>query len=301
MRPTDENQSTSMRPNLISPRRASTSGEDSILAMLERKPARKRGGGVTGARLAWYGAGAAVAMVLTGSLVWLAANNDGMGRDLPDTVLADAGKALRPVSAGDAASPAAPGGAAAVSDTAGTAAALHQVALATPTPETGQARAAVIVDQPPPADAPPPLRLLKPAPAQSAATPAPAAAPAPAARPGREALRTAKPPARATVAAVPPPRAAAAAPSETKAPARPAATATRPRPVLVVKNAPKPAGQPKAQRSAVPPKAGEAGVDADVALISAVIVHANGHAPEGSQMTELLCPNDSCQPRPSRQ
>ena len=49
MRPPDENQSPSMRPNLMSPRRLSTSGEDSILAMLEREPARKRGKGASGA------------------------------------------------------------------------------------------------------------------------------------------------------------------------------------------------------------------------------------------------------------
>ncbi|MEW6761964.1 MAG: hypothetical protein AB1437_14180, partial [Pseudomonadota bacterium] len=72
------------------------------------------------------------------------------------------------------------------------------------------------------------------------------------------------------------------------------------RPATVARNAVRPA-QAKAQRVAAPARAAEAPVDPDVALISAVIVHANGHAPEGSQMTELLCPNDSCQARPNRQ
>ena len=60
------------------------------------------------------------------------------------------------------------------------------------------------------------------------------------------------------------------------------------------------AAPPKAQRPATAARA-DAPVDPDVALISAVIVHANGHAPEGSPMTELLCPNDACQARPNRQ
>lgn len=237
MRPTDENQSTSMRPNLMSPRRFATSGEDSILALLEREPARKRGSKASGVRLAWYGTGASLAVALTGALVWLAANNEGPRLEAQDTVLAEARQA-----------PQQP-----------TAALLRQVAMAP------AAEAAVIVDQvdlPAPGDAVPPLRLLKPAPA----------------------------------AAAPAPRVARAA-----APPRPAVvTPARPKPVMVAKGVVRPVA-PKAQRGATTGKATEGPVDADVALISAVIVHANGHAPEGSQMTELLCPNDACQARPARQ
>lgn len=273
MRPTDENQPTSMRPNLMSPRRASTSGEDSILAMLEREPARRRGGGTSNLRLACYGAGAAMAMALTGALVWLAANNDGVQRELPEAVLADAGQASAATT--PAASPA---------DVPGGGAALRQVAMAPPVPEARPASAAVIVDQAPPADAMPPLRLLKPAPAGASAPPV------------RVPASAAKPPARPAVASAP--RPAPAAPPAPKAPARPAA-AVKPKPVLAAKNAARPSPL-KAQRTG-PAKAADAPVDADVALISAVIVHANGHAPEGSQMTELLCANDSCQAKPSRQ
>jgi hypothetical protein len=140
--------------------------------------------------------------------------------------------------------------------------------MAPPTPAP-----AVIVDQRPTPEGVPPLRLLKPPPA-------------------------AKPPAKAVVTAAPPAR---PAPVEAKAPARPAPAlaAAKPKPVLAAKNAARPV-QPKAQRGAAPAKP-DAPVDADVALISAVIVHANGHAPEGSQMTELLCPNGSCQARPASQ
>ncbi|MCC2972455.1 hypothetical protein [Massilia sp. IC2-476] len=247
-----------MRPNLMSPRR-STSGEDSILAMLEREPARKRGARTSsGPRLVWYGASALLALSLTGALVWLAANNDGRRPDVQDAVLAEA------VKSSDLPAPNAP--------------ALLQVAMAPP--EVRPPQAAVIVDQAPASDAVPPLRLLKPAQDKTA----PVRVPVPAATSPQGAARSA-----------PAPRPAVVAPVEAKA-----APAPRPKPVLAAKSAPKPAA-PKAPRSAPPAKPGEPAVDADVALISAVIVHANGHAPQNSQMTELLCPNDNCQARPPRQ
>ncbi len=275
MRPTDENQSMSMRPNLMSPRRAATSGEDSILAMLEREPARKRGKPASGARLAWYGAGASLAVALTGALVWLAANNDGPRLEAPETVLLEARHTQ--------------GGPAAPADTPALPAAgavLRQVAMApvpdTPTPRPAQS--AVIVDQAS-SEAPPPLRLLRPA-AEAAPVrvPVPAAA-APAPRPARS---------------VAPPRPFATAPAEAEALVRPAPLPAKPKPVMVAKGAVRPAS-PRAQRGATPARAADGPVDADVALISAVIVHANGHAPKDSQMTELLCPNDNCQARPPRQ
>lgn len=247
MRPTDENQAESMRPNLMSPKRARTSGEDSILAMLERDPTRKRGtgAGASPTRLAWYCASAAVAIALTGTLVWLAAGNDGLRPDVERSMMA---AAPPPAPAAERPAPA-----------------LVQVALAEGPSAARSGSAAVIVDQKPQDDVPP-LRLLKPAPGTAAKAPAPPAA----------------------IPAKPAPKAVAAA------------AAPRTRPVTVARNAARPA-QTKAQRPAPPARAAEAPVDPDVALISAVIVHANGHAPEGSQMTELLCPNDSCQARPNRQ
>lgn len=72
MRPTDENQAASTRPNLMSP--SHRGGEDSILAKLERDPARRHGKPARG-RLAWYGGGLLVAAGLTATLAWLAADN----------------------------------------------------------------------------------------------------------------------------------------------------------------------------------------------------------------------------------
>ena len=211
MRPSDENQDNRMhahmRPNLMSSARRG-GREDSILAKLEREPARRAGAG-HGARLAWYGAAVAVAVGLTATLAWLAAG---------------AGPAPMEVARPDAA----------------------------PAPMTSMApvpvETALIVDtapQPVPdpvlaaAPAPvPPLRLLEPA----AAPAAPAkAAPAP--------VKTAQ-------ARRPEARAAAPARSRVQSPRQAARQA----------------------RTVNPARAGEAQDDSDVALISAVIYHANGHA-----------------------
>jgi len=193
-----------MRPNLMSSSRRG-GREDSILAKLEREPARRAGAG-NGTRLAWYGAAVAVAVGLTATLAWLAAG---------------AGPAPLEVARPEAAP-----------------APMEEIA---PAP----VETALIVDtEPEPvlAAAPPPippLRLLEPA----AAPPAPAkAAPAP--------VKAAPPPRR--------PEARAAAPT------RPRAQASRP--------ATRPA------RTVNPARAGESQDDSDVALISAVIYHANGHA-----------------------
>lgn len=250
MRPPDEYQSTSMRPNLISPRRSAAGAEDSILAMLEREPARRRGQPSPSTRLAWYGASAALALALTGALVWIAANNDGRRPGAPEKMLAEAVDTP-------------PRGTETANDSLTEAATVLRVALA-PAPEAQPARVARIVEQPSPAAAAPPLRLLEPAPRKTAAQ-----KPRPAAMTG--------------------------------APPRPAAAQARPRADLTARGVPRPA-QPRARRGPQPVAAAApaAPVDADVALISAVIVHANGHAPEGSQMTELLCPNDSCKTPPPR-
>ena len=282
MRPTDENQSPSLRPNLMSPRRSS--GEDSILAMLERDPARKRGKGA-GGRLAWYGASAAMAVVLTGTLVWLAAANDGRQVDgsaltLDHAILASPGSSpVAPSRGAPVSTPAVP------SDPPS---AVRQVAMATTMatapPAARPTSAAVIVDQDP-GDKVPPLRLLKPAPARQAAPPA---------------VRVPAPRATATAPARTAPRNAAAAARAAPQHAGEARQAARPRVLAAARNNARP-GQGKAQRNPAPGKGAETQVDADVALISAVIVHANGHAPTGSQMTELLCPNDNCKEKPARE
>ncbi|QNA99652.1 hypothetical protein [Massilia sp. Se16.2.3] len=80
MRPTDENQAASTRPNLMSSRRSA--GEDNILAMLERDSARRNGTRVSSARLAWYGAAAALTGILAGGVAWLAYDNHQTVREL---------------------------------------------------------------------------------------------------------------------------------------------------------------------------------------------------------------------------
>jgi hypothetical protein len=73
VRPTDENQAGSTRPNLMSSRRGA--GEENILAMLERDSARRTGPRMSGVRLASYGAAAALAGILVGGVAWLAWDN----------------------------------------------------------------------------------------------------------------------------------------------------------------------------------------------------------------------------------
>jgi hypothetical protein len=109
VRPTDENQAASTRPNLMSSRRGA--GEDNILAMLERDSARRPGARMSGVRLASYGAAAALAGILAGGVAWLAYDNHKTAQDLharhdaatgaAPTVLADASlPPLKPPSPG---------------------------------------------------------------------------------------------------------------------------------------------------------------------------------------------------------
>lgn len=212
MRPSDENQDNRMhahmRPNLMSSSRRG-GREDSILAKLEREPARRAGTG-QGARLAWYGAAVAVAVGLTATLAWLAAG---------------AGPAPLEVARSEAAS-------APMADIAAAPVETAVIVDAAPAPEP------VLAAAPPSL---PPLRLLEPA----AVPPAPAkAAPAPVKEP---------PPRRAEA------RAAAV---------RPRTQASRPATRQATRQA----------RTVNPARAGESQDDSDVALISAVIYHANGHA-----------------------
>ena len=216
MRPSDENQDNRLhahpRPNLMSSARRG-GHEDSILAKLEREPARRAGSSAGhGARLAWYGAAVMLALGLTGTLAWLAAGT---------------GPAPLEMASPDAA-PAA---------TASVAPPPVETALivdAAPEPTAAVAQ--------PPAPVPP-LRLLKPA-----VTPP-------------EPVKIAPTLANAAPARRPEPR--------TAAPARPRAQAAR--------TTPRQAARPA--RTVNPARAGDTQDDSDVALISAVIYHANGHAP----------------------
>lgn len=277
MRPSDENQASShphLRPNLMSSSRRG-GHDDSILAKLEREPAR-RAGGRTGRRLAWYGASALVAVALTATLAWLAAGSG-------DQVL-EVAQATE-------------------SNTSGAAGTVTQpLQEAQPTteevlglPPEQEAKSALIVDSAP--DAAPPLRMLdapaaRPTPAPAppvAAPPAPvrvAAAPVPAKRP--EPRPEPRPERRAEPRAEP--RAAA------RLEARP--SAARPRSASA-----RPPARPSSRsaRTINPARTGEHD-DSDVALISAVIYHANGHASaDGNDENTSNCGDEPCRARPARQ
>lgn len=73
MRPTDENQYGSTRPNLMSSNRRG--GEESILSMLERDSGRSRRH--SAGRLTLYGAAGLVLLALVGTIAWLAREQAG--------------------------------------------------------------------------------------------------------------------------------------------------------------------------------------------------------------------------------
>ena len=77
MRPTDENQTGSRRPNLMSSSRR-TGGEINILAMLDGQ-ARKPGPLARLPRAAWYGSGGVLACALVGAVAWLVHDQAGSG------------------------------------------------------------------------------------------------------------------------------------------------------------------------------------------------------------------------------
>lgn len=75
MRPTDENQHGSTRPNLMSASRSGGS-EDNILAMLERDAGRGRASQFSShPRTAWYAGAGALVVAMVGALGWLAWEN----------------------------------------------------------------------------------------------------------------------------------------------------------------------------------------------------------------------------------
>lgn len=280
MRPSDENQAASShphhRPNLMSSSRRS-GHEDSILAKLEREPAR-RAGGRTGVRLVWYGTAALAAVGLTAILALLAADSGTQTVEVAQ--VSESG----PVRIGGTVSQplqeAQPG--------------TEQV----PAPVQEPTSALIVDAAPEPA---PPLRMLdgpdaKPTPVKVAPVIVP---PAPvrvaAAAPVRETRPEPRPEPRREVR------------SEARQEPRPeprtvARTEARPPPsrVRTVSGRP-PARQSARTRTINPARSGEHD-DSDVALISAVIYHANGHAAgDGIDENALSCADDACRPRPIRQ
>ncbi|GAA0433603.1 hypothetical protein ACFOY5_10500 [Massilia aurea] len=247
MRSSDEHQANPtqphLRPDLMSSARHG-GNEDSILARLEREPARRTAPGGTGVRVAWYGGAVLVALGLTGALAWLAAGQDSPHRVEP----AHAAMAARAIVADE---PAAPLAAAVIVDAAP---ALAPVAAPVTTPAPAVSTAHVL--QPPV----PPLRLLRPA----------------------DGVRV---PVKPTRTAAAPERSAAKS------------VVPVPAPLQARANVPRQAARPT--KHAGPARVTET-PDSDVALISAVIYHANGHALPDPEMNPDRCAGDACRPRPTR-
>jgi len=284
VRPTDENQAASTRPNLMSSRRGA--GEDNILAMLERDSARRPGGRMSGVRLASYGAAAALAGILAGGVAWLAYDNHKAAQDLQarhdattsaaPTVLADA--SLPPLP------PPSPG----------------------PSPIVEAPRSAVIVDEsarrpdapaapatPAASDGVPPLVMLPPAEAagakptlppprlvQEVAPPAAAKSAPPPVAPRIAAEKKAEPAAPRVASAK---KAEKAAEKKTdKAPklASRTAKAAPARAGVPAKGRIEPAVRTRQVNAKSSVKAADAALDTDVALISAIISHDERHRGE---------------------
>lgn len=155
MRPPDENQPGSTRPNFTSSARRSASGDDNILARLERDARRGRVAkqGWKHARLAWCLLASVAVIGLVGALASLTRENLSASRT---PVLIEA-RSTPPDISGPSAAALVKGGFA-------------------PLPAPDIKLAAAVADLPPDPVKPPPMVMLKPAPAapaKSAAAPAP--------------------------------------------------------------------------------------------------------------------------------
>lgn len=92
MRPSDENQHGSTRPNLLSGARRHVGGDDNILQRLERDSARHASGNRS--RATWYAAAASLVLLMIIVLAWTAYDNASTVRVIPMTrVPADNGGA----------------------------------------------------------------------------------------------------------------------------------------------------------------------------------------------------------------
>lgn len=228
MRPTDENQHGSTRPNLVSGSRRPAGGEDNILAKLDRDGTRGSAGGtIAGGRRALYALGGMLILGLMATLAWLAHENAIAKRTLP--------------------------GAASFTETE-----VVPVAAPTPSPAFPQPMAAAKASAPPASRAAldPAEKVVESAP-KEIATRAEATMAPPFVPPLSSREETSKPPAQST--------------------SRPVT-----RPVIAAARKPPPALAPVAQAEPQP-------VDSDVALLSAIIMHASGHVGERAQLESQRC------------
>ena len=299
MRPTDENQAGSTRPNLMSSRRGA--GEENILAMLERDSARRTGPRMSGVRMASYGAAAALAGILVGGVAWLAWDNHQGVQELQaqHEAVNEANATLPPPMPDAVLPPQAP----------------PAVAASNPVdvPRTGvivdeSARKRDTVVASAPASTVPPLVMLPPH-ELNGTKPAPTAAHA--AQDAPPAIAAKSEPAH--VPAVVPKQLPAQAAAQKQAPvqsrsspekkldkaqkpaSRPAKPAAAPaRSKTATRLAAK--GKPEVQRTRKAAPNAEPAVDSDVALISAIIQHAERHRGERAVAT----PPAAAPAKPSR-
>ena len=269
MRPPDENQHGSTRPNLFSGARRRFSEDDNLLARLERDSARQASGNRS--RAAWYVAAAALVLLLLVVVAYTAYENAGIVRLLPVAQPVGPDAAVVPVHPGDnAAIPDPPSNlpvqrntpwhAAAPTFARDDAGSLPPLVLL----HTHDAESVKPVRPEQLANAPKPVMQLTipaPAPVQKIVKPALAAL-----------IPAAPPPAPSRVASYTAPQAAVAARIRKPAPSRDVA---------------------------------EAPVDTDVALLSAIIIHAGSHADERAQLESAAAcarvAEKRCPGRPSAQ
>jgi hypothetical protein len=271
VRPTDENQSSSRRPNLMSSTRR-PGGEINILAMLDGQAPGRRVRALPA--VFWYGAAGVVACSLLVVLAWLV-RGAAPARDTQAAAAAQV--ALRRGTARPATAAATRG--AARDGMSVTVPSMH-TAPAEEAPAPATARGAVIVDVAPPSVPPS---------AFGAATPATPAHAVPGATSRPQPAAASPTPTRATAAAVPPAR------------PQPAYRTVPPQTPLLAHGEP-----PRQKRAAAASRARapSATVDMDVALISAILQHVGtgtGNDAADAAGTSA-CADKSCKPRlPPRQ
>jgi hypothetical protein len=254
VRPTDENQDGSTRPNLLSGGRRRIADDNNILARLERDSVRQALGNRS--RAAWHVAAAALVLLLVLFVAWVAYQNTG-----PEPV---APTPRAPVDMGPASAtvinPASPWS-----------------MLPSSAPQHASSTTGAVAPPPSPsseavhdrsASQLPPLVLLeKPfASAKPSATPQVARV-----APVQTARNTNPAPAPAPAPAI---KAAAAEPSR----AAPSATVT------LARASPQPGTKPRPRKLALDEATADTPVDADVALLSAIIIHDSAHASEKAQL-----------------
>lgn len=311
MRPTDEDQPGSRRPNLMSSTRR-PGGEINILAMLEGRSGRKLARRLPALpAAAWYASAGLLVCALAGAVAWVA-------HDGGDTARHDAGGAAdsppqvaaRDAATMDAAAPAADAPVTAAGDAHAAAYGAHAATddahAAAPPPSTLHAGASHMT----PAPAPP-----SPTDADRPGLPAPGGSGAGSAS-GHAAIVDLADAARAAASA------ATVAPSPTAAPMHAANTPARPASARAAGTAKNTASHPAVASRTPPPgralaqqrtrrpataKPAAAPVDMDVALISAIIQHAGrpGEAADGDGAARgdvrgragATCAGGACGPR----